>query len=86
MFPDEQSARRWFENQVMAEGALPRACGSVTTRTVPKETQMPYWCTDGGPSFSVPTGTVLERSKVLFRKWAYAVYISLLTSVKSVPL
>ncbi len=45
---------------------------------------MPYWCTDCRSYFSVRTGTVLERSKVPFRKWAYAIYI-LATSVKSVP-
>ncbi|MYA65432.1 MAG: IS1595 family transposase [Gemmatimonadetes bacterium] len=84
MFPDEESARRWFESQVWPKERCCGHCGSVRTKTVPSEKPMPYWCSDCRSYFSVRTGTVLERSKVPLRKWAYAVYI-LTTSVKSVP-
>jgi len=84
MFPDEESARRWFESQIWAGERCCGHCGSVRTKTVPNEKPMPYWCSDCRSYFSVRTGTALERSKVPLRKWAYAVYI-LATSVKSVP-
>ncbi|MYB08117.1 MAG: IS1595 family transposase [Gemmatimonadetes bacterium] len=84
MFPDEQSARRWFEGQVWPKERCCGHCGGTRTKVVPNEKPMPYWCPDCRKYFSVRTGTALERSKVPLRKWAYAVYI-LATSVKSVP-
>ena len=46
---------------------------------------MPYWCTDCRSYFSVKTGTVMQASKLLLRKWAIGIYIYLcLTSLKSV--
>jgi len=84
MFPDETAARRWFESRLWSTGRCCGHCGSVKTRTVPNEKPMPYWCTDCRSYFSVRTGTVIERSKVPLRKWAYALYM-LATSVKSLP-
>ena len=44
---------------------------------------MPYWCRDCRSYFSVRTGTILERSHVPLRKWAFAMYLEL-TSLKSI--
>ncbi len=76
MFPDEDSARQWFEDQVWRNGqrTCPR-CGGAGTRPVPHARPMPYHCSDCRKYFSVRTGTALERSKVPLRKWAFAVYI-----------
>ena len=76
MFPDEMSARKWFEDIRWSDGtrACPR-CGSLTTSTVPSEKPMPYWCSDCRSYFSVKVGTVMESSKISFRKWAMSLYL-----------
>ena len=83
MFPDEATARRWFEQLMWGGDRCCGHCGSLTTKTVPNDTPMPYWCPDCRSYFSVRTGTVLERSKVPLRKWAFAIYLDV-TSLKSV--
>ena len=84
MFPDENTARQWFEGQVWPDGqrVCPR-CGSSHTNPVPNERPMPYHCADCRKYFSVRTGTALERSKVPLRKWVFAIYICA-TSLKGV--
>ena len=73
-FPTEEAAVKWFEEQVWgSERCCPR-CGSVRT-TESSHKKMPYWCSDCRRYFSVRTGTLMERSKVPVRKWAYAIYL-----------
>lgn len=82
MFPDEDSARTWFEAGFWADGRFcPRCKGENTIEAT--HAKMPYWCTDCRSYFSVRTGTLLESSKVSFRKWAWAIYLHL-TSLKGV--
>ena len=83
MFPDEQTATVWFERHVWSDGRGCGHCGSIETRPVPNAKPMPYWCTDCRSYFSVRTGTILERSHVSLRKWAFAMYLEL-TSLKSI--
>ena len=83
MFPDEESARKWFESRVWPDGE--RAClrcGSTNTYEVAHKT-MPYRCRDCKRYFSVKTGTALESSKLPLRKWAWAIYLEV-TSLKGV--
>ena len=82
MFPDEAAATQWFESRFWAEGRTCGRCGSAKT-VESKHPKMPYWCSEGRHYFSVRTGTVLERSKVSLKKWAYAIYLHL-TSLKGV--
>ena len=82
MFPDEDSARRWFESRVWPNGRCCPRCQSTRTREATHAT-MPYWCTDCRSYFSVKVGTVIEKSLVPLRKWAYAIYLHL-TSLKGV--
>ena len=82
MFPDENAARDWFENQVWPDGRHCPHCGSVETHEASHK-NMPYWCTDCRSYFSVKTGTVMEGSPLPLRKWAYAIYAHL-TSLKGV--
>ena len=83
MFPTEEAATEWFEEQVWGtERGCPK-CGSMETSEVPNRKPMPYWCPGCRKYFSVRTGTALERSKVPLRKWAFAVYL-VTTSLKSV--
>jgi transposase-like protein len=82
MFPDEESARVWFEAQVWDEGRVCGHCGSERTIEAQHKT-MPYWCSDCRSYFSVKTGTALESSKVPLRKWAIAIYREV-TSIRGV--
>ena len=80
-FPDEDSARKWFEANIWPVGRHCPRCGSVETAIAHGD--MPYWCGDCRRYFSVRVGTVMERSKVPLRKWAFAIYLEM-TSLKGV--
>ena len=82
MFPDEASAREWFESHVWPDGRHCPRCGSMRT-TESKHKKMPYWCSDCRSYFSVKTGTALEGSKIPLRKWVFAIYLEV-TSLKGV--
>lgn len=74
MFPDEATARTWFESVRWPEGRTCAKCGSLETSPVKDEKPMPYWCKDCRSYFSVKTGTVMQSSKLPLRKWAIAIY------------
>lgn len=76
MFPDEDSARKWFEDIRWPKGKrhCPH-CGSLETRPVPNNNPMPYHCRDCHKYFSVKTGTVMTRSKTPLRKWLIAMFL-----------
>lgn len=82
MFPDEATAQQWFEDKIWPEGRCCPRCGSKNTSEA-SHAKMPYWCTDCRSYFSVKTGTLLEASKVSYRKWVYAIYLHL-TNLKGV--
>ena len=84
MFPDEASARKWFEDNRWPNGqrACPH-CGGMATSAVPSEKPMPYWCPDCRSYFSVKVGTVMESSKIPLRKWVMALYL-MTTNIKGV--
>ena len=63
MFPDEQTAREWFESVRWPNGRVCGKCGSVRTSEA-SHAKMPYWCSDCRSYFSVKTGTVMRSSKV----------------------
>lgn len=83
MFPDEETATRWFESIVWGDSRFCPKCGSTATREVPNAKPMPYWCKGCRGYFSVRTGTAIARSNVPLQKWALAIYLCL-TSLKSV--
>ena len=82
MFPDENSARDWFESHVWPDGRYCPHCGSVNTHEA-GHTHMPYRCSDCRGYFSVKTGTVMGNSHLPLRKWAFAIYLHI-TSLKGV--
>ena len=82
MFPDEDTARKWFEAQVWPSERCCTRCGSLRTQEASHRT-MPYWCTDCRSYFSLKTGTALESSKIPLKKWVWAIYLHL-TSLKGV--
>lgn len=82
MFPDEDSARKWFEDTRWPDGRACGKCGSTRTRKA-SHAKMPYWCSDCRSYFSVKTGTVMANSNLPLRKWAIAIY-QVMTSLKGV--
>ena len=82
MFPDEETAAKWFEDSVWGDQRCCGHCGSTNTARANHPT-MPYWCPDCRRYFSVRTGTAIARSNVPLRKWAIAIYLYL-TNLKSV--
>ena len=84
MFPDEASARAWFENLRWPDGlkTCPR-CSHPDTVAVLSEKPMPYWCPACRSYFSVKVGTVMESSKIPLRKWVMALYL-MTTNLKGV--
>ena len=74
-FPDEAAASKWFEATLWPDGQrYCPSCGSDNTHEA-SHAKMPYRCRDCKKYFSVKTGTVMARSPVSLRKWAYAMYL-----------
>lgn len=82
MFPDEESARIWFEERVWPAGRCCPQCGSLNTHDA-GHNHMPYRCSDCRRYFSVKTGTVMAKSHIPLRKWVMAIYLHL-TSLKGI--
>lgn len=83
MFPDEESARDWFESRIWPKGRQCPHCESIRTHVADGGNKMPYRCSDCREYFSVKTGTVMQASKLPLRKWVFAIYLHL-TSLKGV--
>ncbi len=84
LFPDERAAEKWFEQARWGdEPHCPRCGGLEKIREVASRKPMKWHCGDCRRYFSVRIGTVLERSKIPLRKWAYAIYLWT-TSLKGV--
>ena len=73
MFPDEETAVKWFEAMRWANGRHCPHCGSDNTAECSKP--QPYRCRDCRQHFSVKTGTVMHSSKPSVKKWLYAMYL-----------
>ena len=83
MFPDEEAATRWFEQQLWPDGErCCTRCGGLDTH-VAKHRTMPYRCRDCKRYFSVKTGTALQSSKISLKTWVWAIYLEM-TSLKGV--
>ena len=83
MFPDEESARKWFEDILWPDGIryCPR-CESYNTHEC-SHAKMPYRCRDCRKYFSVKTETVMANSPTPLQKWLFAIYLDV-TSLKGV--
>ena len=76
MFPDDQKAREWFEEQRWPNGErYCPDCGSCST-SVSKHPKMPYRCRDCERFFSVKKGTIMESSKLGYQAWTLALYLA----------
>ena len=82
-FPDEASARAWFESIRWAKGRTCPHCASTETKPVPNDNPMPYHCGTCRKYFSVKTGTVMQSSNLPLRKWVIGFYL-MSTNLKGV--
>jgi len=83
-FPDNESARKWFEEQRWGKDEKDRYCphcGSVRTTTV--KHLMPYRCKDCRKCFSIRTKSILSDSNVFYQNWLLAIYL-VTTNLKGV--
>ena len=83
MFPDDETAERWFAEQKWEGEPCCTHCGSVNVQVGAKHPTMPYRCRDCRRRFSVRHGTVMEGSHLGYQTWALAIYL-LTTSLKGV--
>ena len=77
MFPDDETARKWYEKQVWPQGPFCPKCGIFNVQCNIKHTSMTHRCREcpGKPRFSLRTGTVLQSSKLDYRTWVIAIYL-----------
>ena len=83
LFPDEDSAERWFANIFWPDGVRCPGCRSANIQTRPTRKPQPYRCRQCRKDFSPKTGTLMQGSKLGYRTWAVAIYL-LTTSLKGV--
>ena len=85
MFPDNDTARKWFEKQIWPDGAKCPDCGTFNVQSDISHKTMTHRCREcpSKPMFSVKKGTVMEGSNINFRKWAIAIYL-VTTNLKGV--
>ena len=81
-FETEQDAMQYIESRRWPAGRVCPDCGSEQTRRASHQT-MPYWCGLCRRYFSVKTATLMEGSRISYRKWLMAIYL-LSTSPKGV--
>lgn len=73
MFPDQESARLYLEEQRWPDGATCPACGEADRIAIRKDGF--HRCNACKTDFTVRTNTIFERSKVPLHKWLYAMYL-----------
>ncbi len=83
-FPNEESARKYFEVKRWPAGITCGHCGSSDVAECKDHKPMPYRCRDCREHFSVRTGTVLAESRLPLHKWLMAIYM-LTTARKGIP-
>jgi transposase-like protein len=80
-FPNQESARVYFEGRLWPNGVICPVCASGERITARKAGY--YRCNACQEDFTVRTGTVMERSHIPLHKWLYAMYL-LVTARKGI--
>ncbi len=83
-FPNEESARQFFEARRWNGEAVCGHCGSVSVSECKDHKPMAYRCKDCRKHFSVRTGTVLAESRLPLQKWLLAIFM-LTSARKGIP-
>ncbi len=81
-FKSDQDAMQYIESIRWADGRTCPLCGSKENSKAIHKT-MPYWCRQCRKYFSVKTGTLMEDSRLPYKKWLMAIYL-VSTSLKGV--
>ncbi len=81
LFPDEESAVKFIENQIWSDGVFCKYCGSEETAPRPK--RHGHRCKKCRRDFTVRIDTIFENSRLPLRSWIYAIYL-LQTSRKGI--
>ena len=81
MFPDEESAERWWIAARWPAGIACPGCGSMNVQHRTTRKPQPYRCRDCRKDFSAKTGSLMQGSPLGFRTWVIAIYI-LTTGIK----
>lgn len=83
-FPNEESARIFFEKRRWNDEPVCGHCGSVSVTECKDHKPMAYRCRGCRKHFSVRTGTVLAESRLTLQKWLLAAHI-LTSARKDIP-
>ena len=83
-FPDEESARLYFEKNRWGGEPHCGHCGSTNVNECKGHKPMAYRCRDCRKHFSVRTGTVLAESRLPLQKWLLAIFM-LTSARKGIP-
>ncbi|MYD93592.1 MAG: IS1595 family transposase [Chloroflexi bacterium] len=85
MFPDDETAGKWFEDKLWPKGPFCPRCGSFDVQSGIKHGSMTHRCRSCPDKrrFSLKTGSVMEGSKLGYRVWVIAIFLCL-TSLKGV--
>jgi transposase-like protein len=81
MFPDEETARKYLEGRLWANGVHCPECGGLDRITTRKGGF--FRCNPCKLDFTIRTGTIFGRSHIPLHKWLYAMYL-LLTARKGI--
>ena len=85
LFPDDESAKEWFIAQRWPGGVCCIHCGSTNVQIGASRKRAEFRCRekDCEKQFGVQTGTFMQSSKIGYRDWLYAIYLTT-TNLKGV--
>ena len=74
LFPNEDVAVEWFENERWEGQSVCPHCGGVENISKQKNQKYRYWHKDCRKHFTVKTHSIMHASKIEVRKWLVAMY------------
>ena len=83
MFPDDETAERWFVETRWPNGIACPKCGSFDIQERKTRKPQPYHCRDCQKYFSVKTDSLMHNSPLGCQVWAIAIYL-LNTNIKGI--
>ena len=74
-FPTDEVAEQWFIEKRWGQSIYCVHCDSLRVKRNGGHPTMPFHCMDCRKFFSAKTGTLMQSSKIGYRKWAIAIYL-----------